>query len=99
YTFVISGSGIKQKTVSIPVNQENKTISIVVESISIDSAEGWATARNNYSRNAVSNAEIDAESLTASWSYASPGAMVFSSPVVSDGKVVFTTDRGYIVAI
>ena len=64
YTFVVSGQGIKQKSITININEENTTITIEVSPISIESADGWATARNNYSRNAVSSAEIDAESLT-----------------------------------
>ncbi len=98
YTLVVNGQGIKQKSVSVDVTK-NMTVNITVSTVSIDSQLDWSTSKNNNSRNAVSIAEVDAEKLAESWSFTSPGQVLFSSPVIAEGKVVFTTDRGYVIVL
>src|SRR5699024_6078932 len=98
YTFVISGQGIKQVKETVTVDAD-VSLSITVEAVHIDASEDWATAKNNYQRNPITEAEVDGEQLTESWSYETPGRNLFSSPVIAEGKVVFTTDQGYVVAL
>ncbi|MBM7618235.1 subtilisin family serine protease/outer membrane protein assembly factor BamB/putative cell wall-binding protein [Bacillus tianshenii] len=98
YTIVVNGQGIKQKSETITVN-ENTTVNFEVASTKITALDDWATSKNNFSRNAVTSAEVDAEKLVPSWFYESSGQVLFSSPVIAEGKVVFTTDRGYVEVV
>ena len=98
YTFVISGKGIKPKTENINVNQ-NKEVNIKVNQLVIEGNADWTTARNNFSRNPVSSAEVDIESLEQSWSFQTPGEVLFSTPIVVEDKVVITTESGYVIVI
>ncbi len=98
YTLVVNGKGIKQETETITVDK-NTTVNFEVSSTGITALDGWATSKNNFSRNAVTTAEVDAENLESSWFYESNGQILFSSPVIADGKVVFTTDRGYVQVV
>ncbi|WP_216647492.1 carboxypeptidase regulatory-like domain-containing protein [Bacillus sp. THAF10] len=98
YTIVVNGKGIKQTSQTINVDK-NTTVNFVVEATSVTALEDWATSKNNYSRNAVTNAEVDAENLEETWFYESSGQLLFNSPVIAEGKVIFTTDRGYVVAV
>ncbi|WP_377559013.1 carboxypeptidase regulatory-like domain-containing protein [Ornithinibacillus salinisoli] len=98
YTIVISGKGLKQVTETVVVNR-NVQLNVKVEGITIEAEEDWTTSKNNNARNAVTDAEVDAENLIENWSYQTPGQVIFSSPVIAEGKVVFTTDRGNIVVL
>ncbi|HLR24189.1 MAG TPA: carboxypeptidase regulatory-like domain-containing protein [Candidatus Avipropionibacterium sp.] len=98
YTLVISGKGMQPKSENIVVDQD-LSLEIQVEQFDILSERDWPTSKNNYSRNPVSSVDIDAEKLIKVWSADTPGQIVFSSPVISDGKVVFTTNNGNIIAL
>ncbi|SHF76377.1 carboxypeptidase regulatory-like domain-containing protein [Ornithinibacillus halophilus] len=98
YTLVISGQGLKRTSETVNVSSDIH-ITIETEALEMDGKADWTTSKNNFSRNAVTDAGIDAESLQLNWSFDTPGEVLFSSPVIAEGKVVFTTDRGYVVVL
>lgn len=98
YTVTVTGKGIKQAKKQVTLDG-NKELNFTVNTISITAAEDWHTAKNNNHRNPVTNAEVDGEQLAVSWIFETPGRNLFASPVVAEGKVVFTTDTGYVVAL
>lgn len=98
YTLVVRGQGIRPKREKIVVKQDEQ-IKLFVEEFSIQSEQDWPTSNNNFSRNAISEVDIDAGKLVKSWEEEIPGEIVFSSPVVSKGIIVFTTNNGNIVAL
>ncbi|TYS72094.1 S8 family serine peptidase [Sutcliffiella horikoshii] len=98
YTIVVNGKGIKQKSQTIEVTKD-VTVNFEVVFTNVTALDDWATSKNNFSRNAVTNAEVDAENLEASWFYPTNGQVLFNSPVIAEGKVVFTTERGYVEVV
>src|SRR5699024_1819437 len=98
YTLVISGQGIEPTTKTIQVN-DDLTVDVEVESITIEAEDEWTTSRNSYTRNAVTEADVSAENLNLDWSVEEPLEMVFSLQVIAEGKVIYTTNSGSVNVI
>lgn len=98
YTFVITGNGVKPHTEKVTVD-ENLDVNIHVEQLEIEANEDWPTARNNFTRNPVANVDISIDHLVQSWDYETTGEVLFSTPIIAEGKVVLTTEFGNIIVI
>lgn len=100
YEWHISGEGIDGTTETIQV-KDHLDVNIQVEKISVEGNRSWPTVNHSYQRNALSPNSIDVEHLENSWSYQteSKGQLLFSSPAVDGQMAVFTTDRGWVVAV
>ncbi len=100
YVLHVSGEGIAGEIVEVTLNSDEE-MEIVVDTADSTAERDWKTANNNPSRNAVSSHAVDAESLSEAWGYdnESKGQILFSTPAVGEGVVVFVTDRGWITAL
>jgi outer membrane protein assembly factor BamB len=98
YQLSITGQGIQRQVVEIEVNQD-LALDLVVSEWHVQAELDWTTLNNNNQRNAVTNEVIDHESLERAWYYKANGQLLFNTPAVANGTIVFTTDTGWIVAL
>ncbi|MFS0861527.1 carboxypeptidase regulatory-like domain-containing protein [Fredinandcohnia sp. 179-A 10B2 NHS] len=100
YKLQVSGEGIKSNSTEVTVEKEEEIV-ISVSKISSSSNLDWKMANNNLNRNAVSPVAIDIEGLEPGWSFdnSSYGQILFSTPAVAEQRVVFVTDRGWVVSL
>ncbi|WP_179298790.1 carboxypeptidase regulatory-like domain-containing protein [Evansella halocellulosilytica] len=100
YVLHVSGEGISRKIVEVTLESDEE-IDIIVHTEQTAAKRDWKTANNNLNRNAISANAIDVDRLSETWSYddRSKGQILFSTPAVGEGKVVFVTDRGWITTL
>ncbi|WP_197277498.1 carboxypeptidase regulatory-like domain-containing protein [Bacillus sp. FJAT-27245] len=100
YGIQVTGEGIKGISEEITVNK-NLTLEIKVQKLSAPPGKQWGIANGNVQRNAVSGNAIDVQALDKAWDYSTEGKgdILFSTPAAAEGKVVLTTDRGWVVAL
>lgn len=98
FTLVFSGQGIKSVSKDIHVT-EDMSVNVEVERIQIEADADWRTSRNNYARNAITNAEVSADNLSLDWTVNVSTGMSFNSPVIAEGKVVYVSNSGRVTVI
>ncbi|WP_156424287.1 carboxypeptidase regulatory-like domain-containing protein [Bacillus sp. FJAT-27445] len=100
YGLQVTGEGIKAKAEEITVNK-NLLLELKVQKLATAPNKQWGVANGNVQRNAVSGNAIDVQALEKGWEYSTEakGEILFSTPAASDGKVVLTTDKGWVVAL
>ncbi|WP_158587461.1 carboxypeptidase regulatory-like domain-containing protein [Neobacillus notoginsengisoli] len=100
YGINVSGEGIHGKSEELSIKQ-NTTVEIKVKKLTVPLGKEWTVANGNNARTGVSGNAIDVNSLEKSWEYSteSKGEILFSTPAAAGGKVVLTTDRGWVVGL
>ncbi|WP_409270032.1 carboxypeptidase regulatory-like domain-containing protein [Neobacillus sp. SCS-31] len=100
YGIQVTGEGIQGKAEEITVNK-NVVLELKVQKVASTPNKQWGIANGNVQRNAVSGNAIDVHALEKGWEYSTEGKgdILFSTPAASEGKVVLTTDRGWVVAL
>ncbi|RDU35682.1 hypothetical protein DRW41_16180 [Neobacillus piezotolerans] len=100
YGIQVTGEGIKGKAEEITVNK-NVALELKVQKLAATPNKQWGIANGNVQRNAVSGNAIDVQALEKGWEFSTEGKgdILFSTPAAAEGKVVLTTDRGWVIEL
>jgi outer membrane protein assembly factor BamB len=97
YDLHVSAGGFTPAVVQIDVDGATD-IAVDLTPLALESAPGWSQYQNNPARTGRGEDSLAAATLQPVWTSTAGGQMVFSSPVIADGRVFVNTDNGRLVA-
>ncbi|MPZ97487.1 MAG: PQQ-binding-like beta-propeller repeat protein, partial [Propionibacteriales bacterium] len=76
-----------------------ETVDVDLQPLTVARDDGWRQYQNNPARIGVSTDPLSAETLRAAWQTQAGSPVVFSSPVIEDGRAYVGTDSGQLLAL
>jgi outer membrane protein assembly factor BamB/subtilisin family serine protease len=98
YDLQVTAGGYEPVVLELVVDKHMNVMIGLIPAVDA-SAPGWAQYQNNPARTGRSGDSLAAETLEPGWSAPSGGSIVFSSPVIADGRVFVNTDQGALTAM
>lgn len=98
YEISAESTGYRRAVRSLTVDGD-ETVDIGLEPLGGETAPQWREFQNNARRTGRSAEPLAPEALTQVWQVRLPGRVLFSSPVIADGRIYLATDNGRLHAV